>query len=114
MARLGNVELSSSRMILSIVKIMKDEGYIRSYVTKVHNNVHYILIELKYAKDKRPVIHGLKRISKPGRRVYSECEKLPSILNNHGALVVSTSKGVITGREAKKLQVGGELICSIW
>ena len=73
-----------------------------------------LVIYLKYNEDKSPVIKGLKRISKPRCRIYSRCKKIPSVLNGLGINIVSTSKGVVTGREARRLGVGGEIICSVW
>ena len=114
LAGIANIEIFCSNMKLNIAKILKEEGYIKSYITKMHNNAQYLLLDLKYDADKKPVIHGLKRISKPGRRIYASSIDLPSILNNHGTLIISTSKGVLTGLQAQKMKVGGELICSIW
>lgn len=114
MARIKNIELQSSKMKLSIANLLKEEGYIDSFVTKVHEHHRYLLIDLKYDKNENAVIHGLQKISKPGRRVYAQCAELPRILNNYGTLIVSTSHGIITGKKAQRVGVGGELICSIW
>lgn len=109
-----SIQMTSSKIKREIARVLKDEGYIRSYLTQVHDTHQLLLIELAYAKDKQSVIRGLRRISKPGRRVYSPCDKLPRIINHYGTLIVSTSHGVITGKEARKKNVGGELLCSVW
>lgn len=114
MARKKSVQMINSKMKQEIARVLKDEGYIRSYLTQVHDYHPLLLIELAYAGDKSPVIRGLRRISKPGRRVYAPRAQLPRIMNNYGTLIVSTSNGVITGKQARRKNVGGELLCSVW
>ncbi len=101
-------------MKINIAEILKIEGYIRNYKIIKDTKQGILVIYLKYNEDKSPVIKGLKRISKPSCRIYSRCKKIPRVLNGLGINIVSTSKGVITGREAKRLGVGGEIICSVW
>jgi len=114
MVRKESVQMDNSKMRQRISDILKQEGYIRSSLIKIYNNHQYLLIELMYDEHKKPAIHGLRRISKPGRRIYSSCVDLPRVMNNYGILIVSTSSGIITGKEARRKNVGGELICSIW
>ena len=114
MARHEKVDVSASKLKLEIVKIMKTEGYIKNF-KKIQEDGHNILrIFLKYDDKNNSVIHGLKRISTPGRRVYSGFKDLPRVFNGYGTLIVSTSAGVTTGKKAVEKMVGGELICSVW
>ena len=114
MASYDEVEVPSSKMKVSIAKIMKFEGYIRNYKVIEGKTQGRLVIHLKYGENKSPVIKGLKRVSKPSCRVYTRCNKIPKVLNGLGINIVSTSKGVVTDREARKMGVGGEIICSIW
>jgi small subunit ribosomal protein S8 len=114
MASYDKVEIPCSRMKINIAEILKIEGYIRNYKIIKDTTQGILVIYLKYNEDKSPVIKGLKRISKPSCRIYSRCKKIPRVLNGLGINIVSTSKGVITGREARRLGVGGEIICSVW
>jgi small subunit ribosomal protein S8 len=102
-------------MKLEIVKILKTEGYIKNFKKVQDDNGHSIIrIFLKYDDVNKSVIHGAKKISTPGRRVYSGYKDLPRVYNGYGTLIVSTSTGVTTGKKASEKQVGGELICSVW
>ena len=113
-ARHEKVDIPASKLKLEIVKILKTEGYIKNF-KKVQEEGHSIIrIILKYDDSNNPVIHGVKKISTPGRRVYSGYKDLPRVLNGYGTIIVSTSAGVTTGKKASEKQVGGELICSIW
>ena len=114
MVSYDKVEVPSSKIKINIVKILKFEGYIRNYKIIKGSPQDSILIYLKYNEDKSSVIKGLKRISKPGCRVYSTHKKIPRVLNGLGINIVSTSKGVLTDREARKIGIGGEIICSVW
>jgi small subunit ribosomal protein S8 len=114
MASYDKAEIPCSKMKINIAEILKIEGYIRNYKIIKDTTQGILVIYLKYNEDKSPVIKGLKRISKPSCRIYSRCKKIPRVLNGLGINIVSTSKGVITGREAKRLGVGGEIICSVW
>ncbi len=114
MASYDKAEIPCSKMKINIAEILKIEGYIRNYKTIEDTKQGILVIYLKYNEDKSPVIKGLKRISKPSCRIYSRCKKIPRVLNGLGINIISTSKGVITGREARRLGVGGEIICSVW
>jgi small subunit ribosomal protein S8 len=114
MVSYDKVEVPSSKIKINIVKILKFEGYIRNYKIIKGSNQDIIVIYLKYNEDKSSVIKDLKRISKPSCRVYSRYKKIPRVLNGLGINIVSTSKGVLTDREARKMGIGGEIICSVW
>ncbi|NLA92240.1 MAG: 30S ribosomal protein S8 [Spirochaetales bacterium] len=115
MAKHEKVEVTTSKLKLQIVKILKNEGYIKNFKKVVNKNgINSIRIFLKYDENQMPVLHGITRISTPGRRVYSGYRDLPRVYNGYGVVVVSTSSGVITGKKARENKVGGELICSIW
>jgi small subunit ribosomal protein S8 len=113
-ASYDTVEIPSSKIKIDIAKILKFEGYIRNYKLVQDTTQGSIVIYLKYNDDKSPVIKGLRRISKPSCRVYARSKKVPKTLNNLGITVVSTSRGVMTDREARKAGVGGEVVCSVW
>jgi len=113
-ASYDTVEIPSSKIKIDIAKILKFEGYIRNYKLVKDATQGSIVIYLKYNDDKSPVIRGLRRISKPSCRVYARSKKVPNTLNNLGITVVSTSRGVLTDREARKAGVGGEVVCSVW
>jgi len=114
MASYDKVEIPCSKMKINIAKILKTEGYIRNYKIIEDNKQGIMVIYLKYNEDKSPVIKGLKRISKPSCRLYSRCKKVPKVLNGLGINVISTSRGIMTDREARRMGVGGEVICSVW
>ncbi|MBU4482924.1 MAG: 30S ribosomal protein S8 [Actinobacteria bacterium] len=114
-AKLDSVGIPYSKLKTEIARILDEEGYIRSYEIRKDENVGGLIkIYLKYDKDKKSVITALKRISKPGLRVYAQKDEIPRVLGGLGTVILSTSKGVLTGTGAKKLGVGGEVICSIW
>ena len=109
------VQIPSTKMSLAITEILKAEGYIEDFEQYSENNKNYLLISLKYTgKSRQPVICKIKRVSKPGLRVYSSSKELPKVLNNLGIAIVSTSKGVMTNLKAKELGIGGEVLCYIW
>ena len=109
------VDIPSSKMKLEIADILVDEGYVKKYDLVQNGNFKDIRITLKYADDKNTrVISGLKRISKPGLRVYANAEELPKVLGGLGTAIISTNKGVITDKEARKNNVGGEVLAFIW
>lgn len=114
MARHEKVDIPASKIKLEIVKILKAEGYIKNFKKLVQDGKATIRILLKYDEANDPVIHGIEKISKPGRRVYAGYKMMPRVHNGYGTLIVSTSSGMTTGKKAAELQVGGELICSIW
>ena len=112
--RYNEVVVPSSKIKLEIIEILKNEGYIASYKIDKNEVQDNIIITLKYGKNKERVISGLKRISKPGLRVYAKAEEVPTVLNGLGISIVSTSKGVMTGKEARKQNLGGEVLAYIW
>lgn len=114
MARHSQVLIPASKIKVAIVEILKDEGFIQDYDVTADRPQPMIRVWLKYAENKEPVLTSLKRISKPGRRVYAKREKLPWVLEGLGIAVVSTSKGVITAKRARTLGVGGEVLCHAW
>ena len=112
--RYNEVVVPSSKLKLEIVKILKTEGYITDYKLEKGQVQDNIVITLKYGKNKERVISGLKRISKPGLRVYAKAEEIPTVLNGLGISIVSTSKGIMTGKEARKENLGGEVLAYVW
>jgi len=113
-ASYDTVEVPSSKIKINIVKVLKFEGYIRNYKIVGDSKEDIIVIYLKYNEDKSPVIKGLKKISKPSCRIYSRCKKIPRVLDGLGINIISTSKGIMTDREARRTGTGGEIICSVW
>ncbi len=114
-AKHDTVDIPSSKMKLSIAKILLDEGYIVKYDLVEDGKFQTIRITLKYGEDKtKRIITGLKRISKPGLRVYANKEQLPKVLGGLGTAIISTNQGVITDKEARKLNVGGEVLAFVW
>ncbi len=114
MVRYEKVDIPSSKLKIEIVKILKNEGFIKTFKKISQEGKNQIRIFLKYDDGNNPVLHGLERLSTPGRRVYKGYKGMPRVYNGYGALIVTTSRGVITGRKALEQQVGGELICSVW
>ena len=114
-AKHDTVDVPASKMKIAIANILLDEGYIAKYDLVEDGHFQTIHITLKYGADKNEkVISGLKRISKPGLRVYASTEDLPSVLGGLGTAIISTNKGVVTDKEARKLGVGGEVLCFVW
>ena len=113
-ARHEKVDVPTSKLKLEIVKILKTEGYIKNFKKITQDNINVIRIFLKYDDKNAPVIHGIKKVTTPGRRVYSGYKELPRVYNGYGTVIVSTSAGVTTGRKAAEKMVGGELICTVW
>jgi small subunit ribosomal protein S8 len=114
-AKHDTVDVPSSKMKLAIAKILLDEGYIRKYDVVDDGNFKNIHITLKYGSDKNEkVLTGIKRISKPGLRVYAGKDELPKVLGGLGVAIISTNQGVITDKEARKLNVGGEVLAFVW
>ena len=111
--RYKEVEIPSSKVKVEIAKILKDEGFINDYKIKKNNVQDVIVMNLKY-ENKTRVITGLKRISKPGLRVYVKSEEIPKVLNGLGIAILSTSKGLMTGKAAKTSNLGGEVLAYIW
>jgi small subunit ribosomal protein S8 len=114
-ARFKTVNIHMSQMNISIAKVLKKAGYINTY-EKVKNEKGQQMLEiiLKYPDTKRTVITNIKRVSKPGRRVYVASDSIPKVLNGFGISILSTSSGVITDAEARELNVGGEVLCNVW
>jgi small subunit ribosomal protein S8 len=108
------VEIPASRMKLDIARLLAEQGYVGKYDVKPATHGDVIVIELKYGKNKERVISGIKRVSKPGRRIYARKDTLPKVLGGLGTAIISTSRGLITSVEAKRLGLGGEVICFIW
>ena len=113
-AKHASVDVPASKMKKSIAQILLDEGYIKSYEVVEDGKQGVIKIQLKYAQGKQKVIRGLKRVSKPGLRIYASCEDMPKVMNGLGIAIVSTSKGVMTDKAARLANVGGEVLCFIW
>ena len=114
-AKHDTVDVPASKMKIAIADILLNEGYITKYDIVEDGNFKTIRITLKYGADKNEkVISGLKRISKPGLRVYASKDELPKVLGGLGTAIISTNQGVITDKEARKLNVGGEVLCFIW
>ncbi len=114
MARFEKVDITPSKLKLEIIKILKNEGFIKNFKKVSQDERDTIRVFLKYDDLQQPIIHGIKKISTPGRRVYKGYRSMPRILNGYGTLIVSTSTGVTTGKKAAEKRVGGELICSVW
>ena len=112
--RYKEVEVPASKTKVEIAKILKEEGFIVDYKVKKNKPQDIIVLTLKYGEKKERVITGLKRISKPGLRVYVKAEELPRVLNGLGIAVISTSKGIMTDKNARKNSLGGEVLAYIW
>ena len=119
MAGHSTVALPSSKLKLEIAKILKDEGFLEGFeVAETENSVQKVLrLKIKYVgerRERRPVISGIERVSKPGRRVYTKKQDIPWVLSGIGVAILSTPKGVMTGARARQLGVGGEILCKVW
>ena len=113
-AKHATVDIPASNMKKAIADILVAEGYIRSYQIIEDGRQGIIRITLKYGKGKTKTIQGLRRVSKPGLRIYSNCEDMPKVLGGLGIAIVSTSKGIMTDKKARELGVGGEVIAFVW
>ena len=109
-----NVMIPASKLKIALAELLKSEGYIVDYKASVVDGIKMIEITLKYGPNGEKVIQGLKRISKPGLRIYANAEQLPKVLNGLGIAIVSTSKGIVTDKNARKLNVGGEVLAYVW
>jgi small subunit ribosomal protein S8 len=109
-------EMPSSKLKEQIARLLKEEGYVRDYRVEEREDLPYkvLVVELKYGRGRERVLTGLKRISKPGRRIYAGKDRLPRVLGGMGTAILSTSRGVITSRTAQKEGIGGEVICFVW
>ena len=113
-AKHATVDIPASNMKKAIAQILVDEGYVKSYTVAEDNKQGVITITLKYTETGAPVITGLRRISKPGLRIYTSCEDMPKVLKGIGTAIVSTPKGVMTDKQARKENVGGEVLAFVW
>ena len=112
--RYETVEMPTSKMRVEIASILKNEGFIKDFKEEKNDVQGTLVITLKYAENKERVISGLKCISKPGLRVYAKADNIPRVLNGLGIAIISTSKGVMTDKEARKENIGGEVLAYIW
>ena len=106
--------MPSSRMKAEIARVLKDEGYIKDYRVERGESFDNLVVELKYGRSRERVITDLRRVSKPGRRVYARKDRLPRVLGGMGTAIMSTSRGLVTSRTAQELGVGGEVLCFVW
>ena len=113
-AKHESVDIPASNLKKSIAQILLEEGYIKNYQIVEDGKQGIIRVTLKYAAGKQKVLHGLKRVSKPGLRIYSNCEDMPKVMNGLGIAIVSTSKGVMTDKKARQANVGGEILAFVW
>jgi len=113
-AKHEKVDIPTSKLKLEIVKILKTEGFIKNFKKINQDGQNTIRVFLKYDDQSSPVIHGIDKVSTPGRRVYSGYKTIPRVYNGYGTLILSTSIGVTTGKKAVEKKVGGEIICTVW
>lgn len=113
MAKLQKVDIPSSNLKVSLANVLKAEGFIKNFKVIADNKQGLLRIYLKYVDEKEPVITEIKRVSKPGSRVYVGCDEIPSVKNGMGIAILSTSKGILTDKAAREAGVGGEIICTV-
>lgn len=113
-AKHATVDIPASNVKKAIVEILLNEGYIKSYQIVEDGKQGIIRITLKYDENRTPVISGIRRVSKPGLRIYSSCEDMPKVMKGLGVAIVSTSKGIVTDKKARELGVGGEVLAFVW
>lgn len=113
-AKHESVDIPASNMKKAIAQILLEEGYIKSFQVIDDDKQGVIRVTLKYGDNKSPVITGLRRVSKPGLRIYTNCEEMPKVMNGLGIAILSTSKGVMTDKKARKENVGGEVLAFVW
>jgi len=109
-----DVSIPSSRIKVEIAKILKEEGYIHNFKVIDDNKQGVLNLTLKYTEDRRPAITGVRRVSKPGCRIYCQKDSIPKVLDGLGIAIISTSKGILTGKKCKEIGVGGEVLCYFW
>jgi small subunit ribosomal protein S8 len=110
----AETRMPTSKMKVEIAKLLKDEGYIKDYRVEKGESFDLLIVELKYGRSRERVLTDLKRISKPGRRVYARKDRLPRVLGGMGTAILSTSTGLVTSRVAEQQGIGGEVICFVW
>lgn len=110
----STLQMPSSKLKVHLAKLLKAEGYINDYEVVKVGKFDQLQVELKYTRDRMPVITGLKRVSKPGLRIYSKAKNMPKVYDGMGIAIVSTNIGLLTDRKAKKENVGGEVLCYVW
>jgi small subunit ribosomal protein S8 len=113
-AKHEKVDIPNSNMKRAIAQILLDEGYIKAFEIVDNGNQGIIRVTLKYGPNKQRIIQGIRRVSKPGLRIYTSCEEIPQVMHGLGVAIVSTSKGIMTDRAARKANVGGEVLAFIW
>jgi small subunit ribosomal protein S8 len=113
-ARHSTVDVPFSKMKLAIAKIMEQEGYITGFEVRDEENRKFLRLQLKYDSNRQPIVNGLRRVSRPGLRVYAGMHDIPRVLGGMGTVVISTNRGVMSGREARRRHLGGELLAEIW
>ena len=114
LTRLEKVDVPKSKLKIRIAEILRDEGFIDGFREHEDDRQGVLTLDLKYDEKRSLVIHEMKRVSRPGRRMYAGCDDIPKVRNGLGILIVSTSQGVMTDRDARKKRVGGELVCEVW
>jgi small subunit ribosomal protein S8 len=114
MAKKVTVDIPSSNVKVEIAKVLKAEGYINAYKVTKDSKQGILNVALKYDENKKSVVEGIKRVSKPGSRVYVNTDSVPKVINGYGIAILSTSKGLMVDREARKSKVGGEILCNVW
>jgi len=114
LAKHEKVDIPSSNVRMGIAKILQETGYIRSFKTARDGKQGIMRVYLKYNEKGRPVINAIKRASRPGRRLYIKSTEIPSVRSGYGIAIISTNRGIMSGDEAKKENLGGELICQVW
>lgn len=113
-AGFAKVDIPGSKIKLELVRVLKEQGYIKDFKFLENETQGLIRVYLKYVKEGRPTIYGIQRVSKPSCRVYSKSQQIKPVLNGLGISVISTSKGVMTDKQAKEANVGGEILCNVW
>jgi len=108
------VDIPASRVKESLVKVLAEEGYVASYRRVEEKGRPLLRVGLKYDADGEPIVNGLERVSRPGRRVYAPAKGIPEVLGGLGISIVSTSRGILTGRQASEAKLGGEILCNVW
>ena len=114
MAKKETVDIPASNVKVEIAKVLKAEGYISAYKLQKDDKQGILNVALKYDENKVSVVEGIKRVSKPGSRVYVKTDAVPKVINGYGIAIVSTSKGLMVDREARKSKLGGEILCNVW